>query len=92
MKINTENHGKQLTLGRLALFLDRVKAAHPDDWHEIPVYLGDDDELNGTHCAWYTNYIPTADKDDEECPWRETINDYGSGYPLGDNEVAIIIS
>jgi hypothetical protein len=34
--------------------------------YELPVYLGDDDELNGIHCAWYTNLVDKNNSEDAD--------------------------
>ena len=91
MKINKEKHKMQLTLGELEAFINEIKTQHPEDYKDIPVYIGDDDELNGVHCAWYKNYIPVAPEEDENIPWRDIISE-SSCCQLGDDEVAIIIS
>ena len=41
--------------------------------NNLPIYLGDDDELNGIHCAWYVNGIDANDEEDEDIV--EMIND-----------------
>lgn len=33
---------------------------------EIPVFIGDDDELNGIHTAWYAQGIEKSSPDDTE--------------------------
>ena len=91
MKINKEKHSQQLTVGELEKFINAVKTQHPKDYKDIPIYIGDDAELNGVHSAWYRNYIPIASKDNEDVPWRDII-DESNCYRLGDDEVAIIIS
>ena len=91
MKINKENHKMQLTLGELESFIGAIKVHYPEKYKDIPVYIGDDDELNGVHCAWYRNFIPIAKEDSESIPWRDTIGE-SDCYQLGDDEVAIIIS
>lgn len=91
MKINKEKHNMQLNLGELEAFINAIKTQHPDNYKDIPIYIGDDDELNGVHCAWYRNYIPIASEDTEQIPWRETIGE-SDCYQLEDDEVAIIIS
>ena len=91
MKIDKEKHNQQLTVGELEKFINAVKTQHPKDYKDIPVYIGDDDELNGVHCAWYRNYIPIASEDNEGATWRDII-DESNCYQLGDDEVAIIIS
>ena len=30
---------------------------------DTPVFIGDDDELNGIHCAWYAHTVSKKDKD-----------------------------
>lgn len=91
MKINKEKHSQQLTVGELEKFINAVKTQHPKDYKDIPVYIGDDDELNGVHCARYRNYIPVVSEDNEGATWRDII-DESNCYQLGDDEVAIIIS
>ena len=46
----------------------------------LPIYLGDDDELNGIHTAWECNIIDSNDTEDENNKWVvEMINDnYGN--------------
>ena len=37
-----------------------------DEIDNLPVYLGDDDELNGVHCGWYTNLVDADNASDED--------------------------
>ena len=37
-----------------------------NDIMELPIYLGNDDELNGIHNGWYCS---TIDSNDEEDSW-----------------------
>ena len=32
----------------------------------LPIYLGNDDELNGIHCGWYTNLIDVDEEEDAD--------------------------
>jgi hypothetical protein len=32
----------------------------------LPLYLGNDDELNGIHCGWYTNLVYINNKEDAD--------------------------
>jgi hypothetical protein len=34
-----------------------------EDLDKYPVYLGNDDELNGIHNGWYTNVLDVKDED-----------------------------
>ena len=34
-----------------------------EDLSEYPVYLGNDDELNGIHNGWFTNILDVKNKD-----------------------------
>lgn len=34
-----------------------------EEIRELPIYLGDDDELNGIHCGWYVQPIDAEDED-----------------------------
>ena len=33
---------------------------------ELPIYIGNDDELNGIHCGWYTNLVDTNNEEDAD--------------------------
>lgn len=57
---------------------------------ELPIYLGDDDELNGIHCGWDFRIIDADDEEDAFCV--EMINERCGNYPLSGNETAILIS
>lgn len=57
---------------------------------DLPIYIGDDDELNGIHCGWNFHII---DADDEEDAYYvEMINERYGNCHLGGNETAILIS
>ncbi len=50
---------KQLTLGDLLDFAAdlRRKNMSLEEFRALPIYIGDDDELNGIHCAWYNELV-----------------------------------
>jgi hypothetical protein len=59
---------KQLTLGDI---IGRVHDLMKDGMTmkeicDLPVYLGDDDELNGIHCGWYTNLVDINNEEDAD--------------------------
>lgn len=57
---------------------------------ELPIYIGDDDELNGIHCGWECRII---DADDEEDAYYvDMINENRNNYKLTGRDSAILIS
>lgn len=57
---------------------------------DIPIYLGNDDELNGIHCAWYNTIIDSNDTDEDTQYLLDMINeDYGNNKLKG---IGVLIS
>ena len=56
---------------------------------ELPIYLGDDDELNGIHCGWEARIINADDEEDEY--YVDMINENRNNYKLTGNDSAILI-
>ena len=54
----------QLTLKNIYDLANRL-LKKGEDLSQYPIYLGDDDELNGIHCGWYTNILDVNDKDSQ---------------------------
>lgn len=93
MKIIKENHKRQLTVKDLEQMISALKAAYGTAAKDIPVYIGDDDELNGIHCARYVNHVPTVKEcNDDENYYRELIEESSGNNSLGNDEVSILIS
>lgn len=59
---------KQLTLGDILRFIAEMQKAgmSTKEIAALPVYLGDDDELNGIHCGWYTNLVDVNNEEDAD--------------------------
>ena len=59
---------KQLTINDILAFCShlRQEGMTMEEIKALPVYLGDDDELNGIHCGWYTNLVDANDTEDED--------------------------
>ena len=59
---------KQLTFGDILNFAAALKADGMTmaEIKALPIYLGDDDELNGIHCGWYTNLVDADNTEDED--------------------------
>ena len=43
---------EQLKIKDLEKLIEKLKKNYPLDYQEIPVYIGNDDELNGIHTGW----------------------------------------
>lgn len=65
----------QLTLGHImdVAWQLKKKGMSDSEVRSLPVYLGDDDELNGIHCAWYTNLVDANNQEDAD--FVEMINE-----------------
>ena len=65
----------QLTVGDILKFVEEMYNAgmSTKEVAALPVYLGDDDELNGIHCAWYTNLVDANKQEDAD--FVEMINE-----------------
>ena len=66
---------KQLTLNEIMMLIGELRnqGYSSKEIAEMPVYIGDDDELNGIHTAWYAEQI---NPDDENYKWMvEMINE-----------------
>ena len=68
---------KQLTLGDVLVFANKLKQSGMNDQEllTLPIYIGDDDELNGVHCAWDISLVDANDKSEEGQYLLEMIND-----------------
>ena len=85
---------EQLTLGDLLDFAAQLrrKGMPLKEFRAIPIYIGDDDELNGVHCAWYTNLVDADDTEDEDNVYTvELINENRCNIKLEKGK-AILIS
>lgn len=72
---------KQLTLGALLDFAAKLRRTNIslEEFRSLPIYIGNDDELNGVHCAWDIGIVDTDDKDEDSVYLVEMINeDYGN--------------
>jgi hypothetical protein len=57
---------------------------------KLKVYLGDDDELNGVHNAWYCELVENDGEEENNCI-VDLINENIGNY-VEDNEKFILIS
>jgi len=59
---------KQLTLKAVIELIDdlRREGYSSKQIAEMPIYIGDDDELNGIHTAWYAQVIDKENENDAD--------------------------
>ena len=84
----------QLTLGDIMNFMRELKNSGmtAEEIKSLPIYLGDDDELNGVHCGWYTNLVDANDVEDADNVYTvELINERMGNIKLEKGK-AILIS
>ena len=79
---------KQLTLKDIYDLANDLKKKG-EDLSKYPVYLGDDDELNGIHCGWYTNVIDINNTDENNQSLIEMIEEDCYSMPLKNKGILI---
>ncbi|MEE1084962.1 MAG: hypothetical protein UH850_14645 [Paludibacteraceae bacterium] len=59
---------EQLTIDNILAFCAelRKQGMTMEEIKALPIYLGNDDELNGIHCGWYTNLVDINNEEDED--------------------------
>jgi hypothetical protein len=60
-----------------------------EDLNQYPVYIGNDDELNGIHCGWYTNMLDMNNNDEGNQYMIEMINEDHHCIPLKNKGILI---
>ena len=65
----------------------RSKGMSMEEIKALPVYLGNDDELNGIHCAWYTNLVDINNPEDADLV--ELINEDRCNIEIKDKAILI---
>jgi hypothetical protein len=65
----------QLTINDILALCARLKkeGMTMEEIRLLPIYLGDDDELNGIHTGWYVNLVDPNNEDDAD--FIELINE-----------------
>lgn len=83
---------RQLTVGDvidLARVLLREKGMNLAQIKELPIYIGNDDELNGIHCGWECRILDADDEEDKY--YVDMINERSGNHPLTGRDSAILI-
>ena len=82
----------QLTIGDILTLVKKLKDSKMswDEIRSLPIYLGDDDELNGIHCGWALDIVDSNDTDEDNVYLVEMINEDRNNIEL--NGKAVLIS
>lgn len=80
---------KQLTVGDILRYMADLekRGMSKKEILALPIYIGDDDELNGIHCGWYTNLVDKNNPDDVYLV--ELINESSGNFELKDKALLI---
>ncbi len=80
---------EQLTLGDILKFVGVLKKSgmNTTEIAALPIYLGNDDELNGIHCGWYTNLVDVNNEEDADLV--QMINEDGHNFEIKDKALLI---
>lgn len=82
----------QLTMRDILVLCARLRAEGMtmEEIKALPIYLGDDDELNGIHTGWALDFIDANDTDEDNVYLVEMINKDRNNIKL--NGKAVVIS
>ena len=83
---------RQLTVNDILYMIKVLKQERGmlmSDILKLPVYIGDDDELNGVHCGGECRIVDADDKEDEY--YVEMINERSRNHQLTGNNTALLI-
>ena len=83
---------EQLTVGDILRLVKQLKdeGMGLKEIYDLPIYIGNDDELNGIHCAWCTDFIDSESEDEDTQYLVNLINERRCNIKL--NGKAILIS
>ena len=82
----------QLTINDILALCAKLmqKGMTMDEIKALPIYLGDDDELNGIHTGWALDFIDSNNTTDEDEWMVEMINENRCNIKI--NGKAVVIS
>ena len=81
----------QLTIGDILTLVKKLKD-NKMSWDEIrslPIYLGDDDELNGIHCGWALDFVDSNNTTEDDEWLVDMINENRNNIKLDGKAVVI---
>lgn len=75
---------KQLTVADILTLVNQLKKSGMNDQEllTLPIYIGDDDELNGIHCAWFNQMIDSNNAEGDDHEFVAIINERSSNIKL----------
>lgn len=79
---------EQLTMNDLYVICKKLKA-EGYNLSTLPVYLGDDDELNGIHCGWFCGVVDSESNSKDDKYITEMINECSGNNELKGKGVLI---
>jgi hypothetical protein len=80
---------KQLKVGNILMLAKELNdnGMSLEEIRELPIYIGNDDELNGIHCAWYGQLVDKDKEDDKDLV--DLINEDHHNLPLKGKAILI---
>lgn len=80
----------QLKFKDLVQLFEELKKRHSvEEILEMAIYIGDDDELNGIHCAWFCEELNNKDEDEDSEYLIKKINSRAGNNKLKDKAILI---
>lgn len=82
---------KQLTVADILAYINQLKKSGINDQEllTLPIYIGDDDELNGIHCAWFSQMIDSNNFEGDDQEFVTIINERPSNIKLTGKAILI---
>lgn len=82
----------QLTINDILALCARLRGTGMtmEEIKALPIYLGDDDELNGIHTGWALDFVDANDTDEDNMYLVKMINEDSCNIKL--NGKAVVIS
>ena len=81
----------QLTINDILALCARLRQTGMtmEEIKALPIYLGDDDELNGIHTGWALDFVDSNDADEDNTYLVEMINEDRNNIKLDGKAVLI---
>ena len=82
---------EQLTMNDILALCAKLKkeGMTMEEIRMLPIYLGDDDELNGIHCGWALDFVDSNNTTEDDEWMVEMINERRGNIKLDGKAVVI---